>query len=162
MPGSLLCRYSPVPGYSVSLCCVTRYCSADSFAIASGSLLNFRMPMASCRFREDLRNSRPELRRHVHQLGKGVRFHLAHHLAAMGLDRNLADSQLAADQLVQPASDHQRQHLALAAAERRIALAQPLQLRFLVERSPAALDGVADRLEQHVASEGLGQEIRGP
>src|SRR5918999_3535781 len=43
MPGSSLCRYSPVPGASVALCCVTRYCCGDNFAIASASLLNFRI-----------------------------------------------------------------------------------------------------------------------
>src|SRR4029450_7194792 len=40
MPGSLLFRYSPVPGASVAFCCVTRYCSGDSREMASGSLLN--------------------------------------------------------------------------------------------------------------------------
>src|SRR5262245_12342400 len=40
MPGSLLSRYSPVPGVSVPSCCVTRYCSGESLAMASWSLLN--------------------------------------------------------------------------------------------------------------------------
>src|SRR5262245_15506986 len=40
MPGSLLSRYSPLPGNSVPFCWVTRYCSGESIAIASGSLLN--------------------------------------------------------------------------------------------------------------------------
>src|SRR5450432_1724771 len=39
MPGSLLAKCSPVPGRSVPFCCVTRYCSWDSFEMASGSLL---------------------------------------------------------------------------------------------------------------------------
>src|SRR5262245_18688418 len=43
MPGSLLSRYSPVPGASVPFCCVTRYCSRESFRIASSFLLNFRI-----------------------------------------------------------------------------------------------------------------------
>src|SRR5215475_11264521 len=43
MPGSLLSRYSPVPGTSVPLFCVTRYCSGESLRIASSFLLNFRI-----------------------------------------------------------------------------------------------------------------------
>src|SRR5262245_36167605 len=39
MPGSLLARYSPVPGRSVPFCCVTRYCSGESFRIASSLLV---------------------------------------------------------------------------------------------------------------------------
>src|SRR5258706_7794931 len=38
MPGSLFSRYSPVPGRSVPLSWVTRYCSGDSREIASGVL----------------------------------------------------------------------------------------------------------------------------
>src|SRR5262249_53742106 len=49
MPGSLLSRYSPVPGASVPFCCVTRYCSGESLAMASGSWLNFRISFSSCR-----------------------------------------------------------------------------------------------------------------
>src|SRR5688572_345906 len=43
MPGSLLSRYSPVPGRSVPVCCVTRYCSGESFRTASSLLVNFRI-----------------------------------------------------------------------------------------------------------------------
>src|SRR4051812_25913657 len=39
MPGSLLWRYSPVPGRSVPLSCVTRYCSGVSFAMACVDLV---------------------------------------------------------------------------------------------------------------------------
>src|ERR671910_597534 len=39
MPGSLLSRYSPVPGRSVPLRWVTRNCSGDSPAIASSVFL---------------------------------------------------------------------------------------------------------------------------
>jgi peptide methionine sulfoxide reductase MsrA len=38
MPGRFSCRCSPVPGCSVALSWVTRYCSGVSRAIASGSL----------------------------------------------------------------------------------------------------------------------------
>src|SRR4029079_12702623 len=38
IPGSLLLRYSPFPGNSVPFCCVTRYCSGESLAIAAGFL----------------------------------------------------------------------------------------------------------------------------
>src|SRR5260221_4025051 len=37
MPGSLLYRYSPVPGSSVAACCVTRYCSRGRAEMALGS-----------------------------------------------------------------------------------------------------------------------------
>src|SRR5579871_73276 len=39
MPGSLLCRYSPVPGRSVAPSWVTRYCSGVRRAIAAASFL---------------------------------------------------------------------------------------------------------------------------
>src|SRR5262245_34697505 len=47
MPGSLLSRYSPVPGRSVPFCCVTRYCSGESFRIASSLWVNFRISFSS-------------------------------------------------------------------------------------------------------------------
>src|SRR4029078_4981061 len=38
MPCCLLLIYSPLPGNSVPFCCVTRYCSGESLAIAAGFL----------------------------------------------------------------------------------------------------------------------------
>src|SRR5215475_5366876 len=49
MPGSLLSRYSPVPGVSVPFCCVTRSCSGESLEMASGSLLHVLIAFSSCR-----------------------------------------------------------------------------------------------------------------
>src|SRR5215470_11445901 len=49
MPGSLLSRYSPLPGASVPFCCVTRYCSGESLEMASGSLVKFLISFSSCR-----------------------------------------------------------------------------------------------------------------
>src|SRR5688572_1614064 len=44
MPGSLLFSSGPVPGYSVPLCCVTRYCSGVSRASASSVFAYFALP----------------------------------------------------------------------------------------------------------------------
>ena len=41
MPDSLLFRYLPVPGASVSPSCVTRYCSGESLEMPSGLLTYF-------------------------------------------------------------------------------------------------------------------------
>ncbi len=62
------------------------------------------------------RHLQAQLRRHVTSSGSESRLHLAHHLAAVRLDRDLADAELAADLLVQPTADHERHDLALAAA----------------------------------------------
>src|SRR4051812_11598171 len=47
MPGSSLSRYSPVPGGSVPLCWVTRYCSGESLETASGSFGNIGIRFSS-------------------------------------------------------------------------------------------------------------------
>src|SRR6267142_1704060 len=55
-----------------------------------------------------------ELFDHPHQLGERGRAHLLHDVAAMNLDRDLADAQLGGNLLVEQASDDQGQHLTLA------------------------------------------------
>src|SRR3970040_648268 len=46
MPGCLLSRYSPLPGRSVPLSWVTRYCSGVSWAMAAGSLRYWFMQLS--------------------------------------------------------------------------------------------------------------------
>jgi hypothetical protein len=48
---------------------------------------------------------RPEFARHPHQVGEGIRFHFLHHLPAVCFHRDFADSELAANLLVQQPSD---------------------------------------------------------
>jgi hypothetical protein len=43
----------------------------------------------------------PEFARHPHQVGEGVRFHFLHHLPAVCLYRDFADTELAADLFIQ-------------------------------------------------------------
>src|SRR5688500_15333417 len=66
-----------------------------------------------------LRSALAEPGRHPDQLGQGARLHFPHHLTPMRLHRDLADAELAADLLVQPARDDQRHDLLLATAEGR-------------------------------------------
>src|SRR5258706_10299479 len=46
IPGLSLSRYAPVPGASVPLFCVTRYCSGGGFRGASSLLLNSRIGLS--------------------------------------------------------------------------------------------------------------------
>src|SRR5580704_11409270 len=69
-----------------------------------------------------------ERRGHPHQIREGCSLHLSHHMAAVRLHRNLTDAQLATDLLVRAAGDHRGHDLTLAAAERRIACPEPLDL----------------------------------
>src|SRR5690349_20114273 len=57
MPGSSLCRYSPVPGYSVAAFCVTRYCSGESLEMASRSFRYFCISFSSVGGRRMTRTS---------------------------------------------------------------------------------------------------------
>ena len=67
---------------------------------------SLRMPGAGHRYFE-----RPG---HSHQLGKRSGLHLLHDIAAMNLERDLADAQLGRSLLVEKAAHDQRQHLPLA------------------------------------------------
>lgn len=52
------------------------------------------------------RSRRAESLRHFHQICKRVGFHFFHHLASVGLYRDLTDSELATDLLVQKSCDY--------------------------------------------------------
>src|SRR5690606_29460104 len=69
MPGSLLCRCSPVPGRSVAFSWVTLYCSGVSFAMASGSLRYFGI--VHLRWNRRVRTIRSE-RAHARQIDRPV------------------------------------------------------------------------------------------
>src|SRR5439155_22655632 len=96
-----------------------------------------------------------------HEISDRPGLHLPHHLAAVGLHRDLADAELAADLLVQTARDDECHDLALAPAERGVTLPQRLQFRLTVERAGAALDGTPDGVYQHVILERFPQELCG-
>ena len=53
-------------------------------------------------------------RGHRHKARKGAGVHLAHHLTAVRLHRDLADAEFAAHLLIQQTGDDQRHHLPLA------------------------------------------------
>src|SRR5262249_43980140 len=57
-----------------------------------------------------------QVRGHANELGQRARAHLAHELAAVRLDRDLRDAELAADLLVQAPGDDQAHDVALAPA----------------------------------------------
>src|SRR5260370_31652729 len=63
------------------------------------------------------RRREAESRGHIHQLGESAGLHFPHHLASMGLHRDLADAELATDLLIQQAGHDQRHDLPFAAAE---------------------------------------------
>lgn len=54
---------------------------------------------------------------HSDKFGEGISVHLAHHLATVCLDGDLADSQLAPNLFVQSAGYDARHHLSLATTE---------------------------------------------
>src|SRR5262249_17871236 len=54
-----------------------------------------------------------QFRRHVDEVGERGRFHLPHHPSAMCLDDDLADAELVADLLVEPAGNDQAHDLLL-------------------------------------------------
>ena len=58
-----------------------------------------------------------ELSGKVHQLGKGTRVHLSHHLASVCLYRDLADAELKTDLFVQQAANDQGHDLPFPTAE---------------------------------------------
>src|SRR6185369_14416666 len=71
-----------------------------------------RSGMAALRHSDEL-----ESRRHGHEFRERVGLHLAHHVASVGLHRDLADTELAADLLVQEARDYERHDLPFTTAE---------------------------------------------
>src|SRR5262245_14995162 len=103
-----------------------------------------------------------QARGHGDELGEGAGLHLAHHLAAMRLHRDLGNAELAANLLVQPARDHEAHDLALAPAEGLETMLQRLDLRQVKQRGLATFYRIANGVEQDVTYDGLGQELERP
>src|SRR5947207_204404 len=102
-----------------------------------------------------------EFRGHIHQVRQRASLHLSHHLAPVGFHGDLADAELTGDLFIQPSGDDQCHDLPLAVRERRVVVPQRPYLRFMTQCPLAALDGVADGVQQHVVAEWLGQELHG-
>jgi hypothetical protein len=96
---------------------------------------------------------------HLHQIGQRLSLHLFHHAASVFFYGGLGDSEFASNLLIQDAADHQRHHLLLTSAERRVPLFKPLPLGQLNERNPAAFEGVSNSIAEHVVRKRLGQEF---
>src|SRR5262249_6227565 len=127
--------------------------SASGIFVADGRFRRAR------RCDADVRLAQAKPRRHRHQGGERRGSHLAHHVAAVRLDGDLADAKLITYLLVQQTRYDQSHHFLLAAAERCMALAQRLQLGLLKERGTTALDRVANSIQQNVVAERLGKEL---
>jgi hypothetical protein len=69
-------------------------------------------PRHSCL--KDWSPRKTEPRRHPHEVGQRVRFHLAHDVPTVGFHRDLADTQFPAYMFVRQAGDYQRRHLPFA------------------------------------------------
>src|SRR4030095_9849145 len=87
------------------------------------------------------------------QVSERIDLHLAHHPASVGLDRDLADSELDCDLFVQQAGDDQCHDLAFAWRERFVTVSKLMQFRFVSTCSAAALDRQADRGQQDLIAE---------
>src|SRR3982751_2358185 len=116
-------------------------------------------PKAPCSQSRWRRTNDAELRSHVHQLGQRSRLHLSHRAAAMCLDRDLADVELAAHLLVEQPGNDKRHDLSFTATEAGVPITERSQFGFLTECRPAALNGASDGFEQRVVAYRLGQEF---
>ena len=93
--------------------------------------------------------------------GSDAGLHLPHHLAAMRLDGDLADAELAADLLVQEAGHDQDHHLALAWRQRPVALVQLHQPGLALQDVPAAFERTLDGVDQRLVTPRGGEELHG-
>src|SRR5712692_818381 len=93
---------------------------------------------------------------HSHQVCQRIDLHLPHHPASVGLDRDLADTELECDLFVQQAGDDQCHDLAFAWRERFVTVSKRMQFRFVSTCSAAALDRQPDRSQQDFIAERLG------
>ena len=91
-----------------------------------------------------------------HQLGKRSGLHLLHDLAALNLERDLADAELGRSLLVEKTAHDQRQHLPLAGRQGRKALLQPGHLRSFPPGIPILCEGCIDCPHQVCFPEGFG------
>ena len=103
----------------------------------------------------------PELVGEADELRDAAGLHFPHDLAAMHLDGHLADPELAGDLLVEPPGDDQRHHLALARGQRLEAGAQFGQPHLAGAAGAVLFERRADRVEQILVAERLGQELDG-
>src|SRR6476620_3439092 len=96
---------------------------------------------------------------HEHELGKRLRVHLSHDVAAVDLNRYLGDAHLGGNLLVHESGGDQRHDLPLARGQ---LFEEPLELfpplRFLAP-FPDALERDCDRVEQILIAERLDHEI---
>jgi hypothetical protein len=96
---------------------------------------------------------------HPHQVRQRIDLHLAHHLASVGLHRDLADAELDSDLFIQEAGDDQCHDLPFARGERGVTVPKCSYFRPVSKRGLAALDGLLDGIQQRIVPEWLGQEL---
>src|SRR5467141_2582574 len=99
-----------------------------------------------------------QFRRHSNQFCQRLGLHFPHYMAAMDLHSDFADSPLKSYLLIEPARDNQAHDLALALAQSLIAFSQLGGVTLLMPRHTVAIQSLADRVQQVLIMERLGQE----
>jgi hypothetical protein len=81
------------------------------------------------------------------QIGERGNPHFTHHLAPMHFDRNLGNSELIANLLVQPTAGHQIHYLSLPRGQRVIPCPKSTELFLFCKTIAAALEAFNDRIQ---------------
>src|SRR5262249_4122444 len=100
-----------------------------------------------------------QLFRHAREIEHGRGLHLAHHLAAVGLHRDLTDADVAGNLLVEATLQDLGHYFALAGGQRLEALPQRGQCLFTLSPRAITFKAELDRVEQVLIPDWLGQEL---
>src|SRR5262245_16569653 len=92
----------------------------------------------------------PQAGGHGHEVGQGVGLHLEHHLAAVRLDGDLTDAELAGDLFVQPPGNDECHDLAFAWRERLVAVPHFTRLRVASQGRETARERIANGAHQRI------------
>src|SRR5262245_6912372 len=109
------------------------------------------------RFRREI-----ELFRHAREIEHRGGFHLAHDLASVRFHRNLTDTDVAGNLLVEPPLQDPGHHFALTGSQRLETFPQRAQSPFSLASRAIAFEAEVDRVQQVLVPDRLGQELDRP
>src|SRR5260221_1195798 len=97
--------------------------------------------------------------RHSNQFCQRLRLHLPHHVAAMNLHGDLADTELKSYLFIEHTRNHQAHDFALALAQGLVAMSQRGKVTALTACRAVAIQSLVDRIQQVLVFEGFSQKL---
>src|SRR5580704_13489689 len=98
---------------------------------------------------------------HSHQFSQRSGLHLAHNVSSMDLHGDFAGPEIRGYLFIEHPGNHKTHDLALACGQRLVTFSQLSKLGLPLPRYAVTIQGLIDRIQQVLVTEGLGQELHG-